>query len=156
MITTRLLLPRRSNVPTHALALRDFDRLFDSLWRSPGAPTRVAELAPRIDVHETEAELRVSAELPGLDETDIEVSLENDVLTIRGERAAAEERDAEGVHHRETFRGTLQRSLRLRSEVDIDAVTAVYRNGILTVTLPKAPAAQVRSIPVTGASEATA
>jgi len=146
MFTTRLLVPRRSSLPVHALAFRDLDRLFDPLWRG------AASAVPRIDVTETDAELRIAAELPGLDEKDIGVAIENDVLTIRGDRTAAAESESAGVRHRETWRGTLERSLRLPGEVDVEAVTAVYRNGILTVTLPKVAAAAARSIPVTGAA----
>ena len=152
MMTTHLLVPRRSRVPVAALAWRDLDRAFDRLWSGFGAAGGGdATRAPRIDFSETDTEMRVAAELPGLDDKDIEVSLEHGVLTIRGERTAEEEReDAAGVRHRETFRGKLARSLRLPNEVDAEAVTAVYRNGVLTVTLPKAPTAQVRSIPITG------
>jgi HSP20 family protein len=75
------------------------------------------------------------------------------VLTIEGERnAEVKNEDAKEVRRFETFHGKYRRSLRLPSEVDPDAVKATYRNGILTVTLPKAPATQVRSIPVTSGS----
>jgi HSP20 family protein len=159
MMTTHFLVPRRSASPVAALGWNDFDRVFDQLWGGFGDPTRVgagaASYAPRIDFTETDTEMRVAAELPGLEEKDIEVSLEEGVLTIRGERAVEEpSADAKGVPHVETFRGKFQRSLRLPSEVDADAVKAEYRNGILTVTLPKPPEAQpqVRSIPVTNGS----
>jgi HSP20 family protein len=157
MMTTHLLVPRRSAGPVASFGWSDFDRLFDSLWSGVGFPARAAEAsayAPRIDLTETDKEIRVAAELPGLEEKDIAVSLEDGVLTIRGERNAAKnEGDEKEVRHVETFHGKYLRSLRLPSEVDAEGVTAVYRNGILTVTLPKPPEAQpqARAIPVTSA-----
>ena len=153
MFTTRFLVPRRSAGAVASLAWSDFDRMLDELWTGFGRPARVgaAASAPRIDFTETDTEMTVSAELPGLEEKDIGVSLEDGVLTIRGERAADEQQDAKGVRYVESFRGVFERSLRLPAEVDADAVKAEYRNGILTVTLPKPPEAQprVRTIPVT-------
>jgi len=156
MMTTHLLVPRRRASSVAALGWNDFDRVFDQLWNGFANPAHVApaSFAPRVDFTETDTELRVAAELPGLEEKDIEVSLEDGVLTIRGERSAEQSADAKGVRHVETFRGKFQRSLRLPSEVDADAVKAVYRNGILTVTLPKPPESQpsVRNIPITAGS----
>lgn len=158
-MTTHVLVPRRSAravrpVRTHWLG--DFDRMFDDLWRGFGdraMPVATpAILAPRIDYGETESEIRVAAELPGLAENDIEVSLEEGVLTIRGERAEdATDDGATDFRHVETFRGNFQRSIRLSSDVDEEAVAASYKNGVLTVTLPKVaePEPEVRTIPVT-------
>ena len=153
-MSTQLLVPRRTVTPFHTSSWNDFDRLFDQLWRGVGRPAAAqAAFAPRVDITETEEALRVAAELPGMEEKDIEVSLEDGVLTIRGERNAEEtDGDAPGVRHRESFRGAFRRSLRLPREVDSEAVTAAYRNGVLTVTLPKAPEARVRNIPVSGAA----
>ena len=150
MLTTHLLVPRRNAGSLAARGWSDFDRLFDQLWNGGIAGAGAAAYAPRIDFTETETELRVAAELPGFEEKDLKVSLEDGVLTIEGERnAEVKNEDAKEVHHFETFHGKYRRALRLPSEVDPDAVKATYRNGILTVTLPKAPAAQMRSIPVT-------
>ena len=152
MLTTHLLVPRRSAGPLVSRGWRDFDRVFDEFWNSVGFAARAAAYAPRIDFTETDTEMRVAAELPGLEEKDIQVSLEDGVLTIRGERnAEVKNGDAKEVRHVETFHGKYERSLRLPSEVDPDTVKAVYRNGILTVTLPKPPEAQpqVHTVPVT-------
>ena len=150
MITTHFLAPRRSAPPSALRGFSDFDRFFDGLRNGFGHPlAEVRALAPRVDVTETETEYRVSAELPGLEEKDIQVSLEDGVLTIRGERAEEKQEGEKNARHVETWRGKSQRSLRLPSEVDPDGVKAAYRAGILTVTLPKAPAAQVRNIPIT-------
>jgi HSP20 family protein len=155
MMNTHLLVPRRNAGSLASLGWSDFDRVFNQLWNGGGTATREARAyAPRIDFSETDTEMRVAAELPGLEERDIQVSLEEGVLTIRGERNTTKNEDEKEVRHVETFRGKFERSLRLPSEVDPEGVKAVYRNGILTVTLPKLPEAQpqVRAIPVTSGS----
>jgi HSP20 family protein len=154
--TAHFLIPRRRVSPLASLGWSDFDGVFDQLWNGAGRASARGEasVAPRIDFSETDTEMSVAAELPGLEEKDIQISLEDGVLTIRGERSTEQAQDEKGVRHFETFRGKYERRLRLPSEVDADAVKAVYRNGILTVTLPKPPEAQpqVRVIPVTTGS----
>ena len=154
MLTTHLLVPRRTS-SLAAFGWDDFDRVFDSLWKGVGSAARYGApvYAPRIDFTETDGELRVAAELPGIEEKDIQVSLEDGVLTIRAERTAeVKSEDAKEVRHVETFHGKYERSLRLPAEVDADAVRAEYRNGILTVTLPKLAQVPPRVIPVTSGS----
>ena len=153
MLTTHFLVPRRSASPLAAFGWSDFDRVFDRLWKGDFAAAGAATYAPRIDFTENDTELRVAAELPGFEEKDLKVTLEDGVLTIEAERTSeVKNEEAKEVRHVETFHGKYRRALRLPSEVDGDAVKASYRNGILTVTLPKAPAAQARSIPVTNGS----
>ena len=150
-----VLVPRirtRAVRPTRSHWLGDFDRVFNDLWRGVDSATSpvatAATLAPRMDYHETDEEIRVAAELPGLDESDITVSLEEGVLTIKGERAQeTKEENDEGFSHVETFRGSFHRALRLNAEVDEEAVKATYKSGVLTVTLPKVPEATRRSAP---------
>jgi HSP20 family protein len=152
MLTTHYLVPRRNASPLASLGWGDFDRVFDQLWNG-GRAFAPAAYAPRVDFTETDTELRVAAELPGIEEKDIQVSLEDGVLTIRAERnAEVKNEDAKEVRHVETFHGKYERSLRLPSEVDADAVKAAYRNGILSVTLPKAAQAKPRVIPVIAGS----
>lgn len=158
---THVFVPRkRAAIARRARPLglfHEFDRIFDTVWggfRLPAsgvcAPNAVA---PRMDFSETEGEIRIAAELPGLDEKDIEITLDDGVLTIQGERREdREENDAEKACQRlETFRGRFYRAIRLAAEVDEEAVKAVYRAGVLTVTLPKRASAEpsVRSIPIT-------
>jgi HSP20 family protein len=158
MLTTHFLVPRRNASPLATFGWSDFDRVFDQLWNGAGrgngaGRAGAATYAPRIDFTENESELRVAAELPGFEEKDLKVTLEEGVLTIEAERTSeVKNEEAKEVRHVETFHGKYRRSLRLPSEVDADAIKATYRSGILTVTLPKAPAAQVRSIPVTSGS----
>ena len=154
-----VLVPRRSVAIARPLPnlFGDFDRFFDEFWRGSGPTAARAStpgaLAPRMDYSATDDEIRIRAEMPGLEESDIDVSLEEGVLTIKGVRAAESEQkdDEKGVRHVETYRGSFYRSVRLPAEIDEDAIVATYKNGILSVTLPKLPEAkpEVRSIPVT-------
>jgi HSP20 family protein len=122
----------------------ELDRMFDEIWRGFGAPrvrNAPADFAPHMDVSESEGEFRIAAELPGVEQDDIEVTLED------GDR---KEKDA-GFRRVETLRGSFRRSIRLPEEVDQEAVKARYRNGVLELSLPKLPEAkpEVRKIPVT-------
>lgn len=95
-------------------------------------------LTPQIDVSETDQEIRVTAELPGIDEKDVEVTLTDDVLMIRGkQKAEREEEKDRGYHLRERVQGTFSRVLRLPFAADPNQVQATVNNGVLTVTIPK-------------------
>jgi HSP20 family protein len=133
----------------------ELDRVFDGFWRGFGLPAASQAprvLAPRMDVKETETEYRVEAELPGLEEKDIQVTLENGVLTLAGERKEEREETDEkrGFMHRESFRGRFERSLALPEDADEKSVTATYKSGILTLAIPRRPVAkpEVRTIEV--------
>jgi len=157
---THLIVPRarrRSPLsarrfPTPGL-FADFDRFFDAFWGGEGMPaTRdgAPVFAPPLDYRETDEEIQVSAELPGIEEKDIKVSLEDGVLTIEAERAnESDETDERGFRHVESLRGHFRRAVRLGAEVDESAVAARYKNGVLSVTLPKLAGPEVRHIPVT-------
>src|SRR5215210_8960517 len=97
-----------------------------------------ATLMPHIDVSETEKELKICAELPGVTEKDVEVTLNDDVLTIRGEKKVERTNEQENYHFVERSYGTFQRSLRVPYPVEPDQVQARFEHGVLTVTLPKA------------------
>jgi HSP20 family protein len=128
--------------------------VFEDLWRGPAAAASApAGFTPRLDVKESDTEYVVTAELPGLEVDDVEISLEEDVLTLRGEKRAEHSDEAAGYKYVETLAGHFERRLALPTEVDADAVSASAKNGIITITLPKRPEAQpsVRTIPVTSA-----
>lgn len=123
-------------------AFHDFPRMMTS---GGGA------MAPRLDVSETEDAFLVSAELPGVEMSELDVSLADDVLSIKGEKKI--ERDDETRHRSERYYGAFQRSISVPKGVDPEAVTATMKNGVLTVTLPK-PAemkAAAKKIDVTSA-----
>ena len=124
---------------------REMNRLFDDVLRGTfGVPSREGQggqggtLMPHIDVSETEKELKVCAELPGVTEKDVEVTLNDDVLTIRGEKKVERTNEQENYHFVERSYGTFQRSLRVPYPVEPDQVQARFEHGVLTVTLPKA------------------
>jgi HSP20 family protein len=122
---------------------RDVNRLFDDILRDTGLPTTRSQgqggsfVTARMDVSETENEIRVTAELPGVTEQDIDVSLDGDVLTIRGEKKFERQDDKENFHFMERSYGSFQRALRLPYPVDPEQVRASFENGVLTVTVPK-------------------
>jgi HSP20 family protein len=104
--------------------------------------------APALDVHEDKDAFTIRAELPGLKREDIEVSIQDGALVISGERQ--EEKVAEGteVHRQERYFGKFSRALTLPTAVSSDKVKAVYKDGILTVTLPKAEESKPKQITV--------
>ena len=121
---------------------RGFRTQLDSLFEDWFGRTMGGTLAPRVDVSETAKEMRLTVELPGVAETDIDVSLSGKELTIKGEKKSdrEEKKEAEDgrVFHRvERSFGAFQRSLTVPFDVEPDKVTAEFKDGVLTVTLPK-------------------
>jgi HSP20 family protein len=103
---------------------------------------------PTTDIFEDDKVVKIVAEIPGVRSEDVKISLENNVLTIRGEkRQEAEERN-ERVHRFERSYGTFERTFALPSTIDPDQIQASYQDGVLTVTLPKVEKARPREIPV--------
>ncbi len=92
---------------------------------------------PHIEVDETDKAFRVRAELPGLSGDDVDISLDGNTLVIAGERKEEHESDRRGIYRRETYYGSFYRRISLPDEVDPDKVSAKFRRGVLTVTLPK-------------------
>ena len=124
---------------------RDLDRLFDWPW---GADLGGA-WGPVVDVRETDDSLVLEAELPGMRIDDVNVSIEDGVLTITGEKKREIEEGTEGSYHfTERKYGRFERSFRMPRNVDAETVKAEFTNGILAVTLPKAEEAKPRRIEV--------
>jgi HSP20 family protein len=98
--------------------------------------------APAVDVIEKDEEFQITAELPGLDEKDIDVNLADDVLSIRGEKKEEREEKAKNYHLSERRYGSFQRTFQLPSGIDAEKIAANFQKGVLTVTLPKTPEAQ--------------
>ena len=125
---------------------REVNRLFDDAFNGfeRGIPTLFGRASwPSIEVNATENELSVSAELPGMDEKDVEVLVDSDVLTIRGEKKS--ETEDKDRRFSERYYGRFERTIALPFEVEEDKVVASFKNGVLTVTLPKSPKAQARA-----------
>lgn len=120
-------------------------RALDWDWEVPATRSWV----PPVDIYETkDGELVVKAELPGLRREDIVVTVEGNVLTIRGERKYEREDRSGRVHRLERAYGEFSRSFTLPAEIDAEHIRAEYRDGTLTVTLPRTPEARPRQIPV--------
>jgi len=100
--------------------------------------------APSVDVSESDTEVRIQAELPGMDESDLDVSLSNGVLTIQGEKKEEHEEKDGSRYYSECRYGRFRREIPLPSEVDEAKAEATFSKGVLTVTLPKTPEAQER------------
>jgi HSP20 family protein len=132
---------------------REVNRLFDDVFRDFGsfgmgrfpslASSRMSWGWPNVEVSETDKEIRVTAELPGLEEKDVEVMLDDDVLTLRGERRS--EADDMDRQFSERFYGRFERRIALGTEVDEGKVEARFKNGVLTVTMPKTERAQSKA-----------
>lgn len=114
------------------------NRLFDeSFARSRTGQADLASSAPAVDIYETENELVVKADLPEMHEKDIDVRVENNTLTIRGERKFSNEVHEENYLRVERAYGTFTRSFSLPNTVNTEAIKAEYKNGVLTVSMPK-------------------
>lgn len=105
--------------------------------------------SPQVDVEETEKEILVKADLPGVDPRAIEISVENGMLTVRGEKKEEKEEKKKNYHRVERFTGTFYRQIAMPSGADADKVTATSVNGVITITIPKKPEAQPKRITVT-------
>ncbi len=131
---------------------REMNRLFDDVFRgfdlTPiGGVGRMAGW-PSVEVSETDEDVRISAELPGLEEKDVEVLMGDGVLTIRGEKKS--EIEDKERRFSERFYGRFERRIPVGPEIREDEVSATFRNGLLTVTLPKSEKAQAaKRIPIT-------
>jgi HSP20 family protein len=138
---------------------RQMNRLFEDafgpeagLFPQASEPVR-GLLSPRVEVTETDTDVRVIAELPGVKEPDIEVSLDNDVLSLRAEKKVERKDERENTHFTERSYGVFQRSLQLPFKVNPDEVNAAFEHGVLTITVPKPKEReQRRKIEVRGTS----
>jgi HSP20 family protein len=136
---------------------QEADRLFGELgrdfWRPPFGRSmfdlepfwrrelgRIA--APAVDIVEKDAAYEVTAELPGLDEKDIDVKIVNDYLTIKGEKREEKEEKKKGYYLQERHFGSFARSFRVPEGIDADKIQATFKKGVLKVTLPKRPEAR--------------
>lgn len=143
--------PRQSEEHPFLALHREMNRVFDDFLRGFDWPTAVAPgwsvgRWPNLDLSETDKEFKIVAELPGIEEKDIELTLQEGLLTLRGERSA----EANGAVYSERWHGRFERTVRLGPDVDPDKVNAEFKNGVLTVTIGKRPEAQrqVKRIPI--------
>lgn len=119
---------------------REMDSLFDNFFRGfdmEPFESRLGGFSPRIDVTEDGNEIRISAELPGMDEKDIDLSIQNNMLTIKGEKKEEKEDKGKDYYRMERSYGSFVRTIPLPVEVDTDKVEAKFKKGILSIALPK-------------------
>jgi HSP20 family protein len=127
----------RRNQNDLANLVEDFFRGFGSTGLEPW--NKSTDFVPQINVSETNEQYKVVAELPGLEDKDFEVEIDNDVLRIKGEKKSSSESKDENEHfHRfESTYGSFERSIRLPETINADAAKASFKNGVLTLTIPK-------------------
>ena len=128
---------------------REMDRLWDDYFGSGRRGLQpLTEFAPAVDVKETDTEIVVKAEVPGMDAKDINISITGEVLTIKGEKKSEREEKEENYHVIERSHGSFSRSLVLPAAVNMDKIEAKYDKGVLTVTCPKREEVKPKSIEI--------
>ena len=135
---------KKSEFEHPVVSLRErVDDLFDdffkdfhspSLWKSSFSQS---DFMPKIDISESDKEISISAELPGMTEKDIEVTLEDNMLNIKGEKKHEEEKKEKNYHHIERRYGSFYRSIPISEVVDSEKIDASFKNGVLSIVLPK-------------------
>ena len=129
---------------------REMDRLFDDFFGAWGGRALApfgegwGAFSPQVDVAEMEDEIKVSAELPGLDAKDVDVTVSHNTLTLKGEKKQEHEEKGEGYYRSERSYGSFQRSIPLPGTVETDEADAAFDKGVLTITFPKAAAEKGR------------
>ncbi len=132
------------------------NRLFNDAFERQGEESSLTAWAPAVDIYETEHELVVKADLPDVDPKDLDIRVENNVLTIRGERKFEKKVNEENYLRVERAYGSFARSFTLANSANSDAIKADYQNGVLTLTIPKREEAKPKQIKVNVATPAMA
>ncbi len=133
---------------------KDLDKLFrlpfdlPNLLEGEGEDLGVSEWYPRMDVVEKDKEILVKMDLPGMEEKNINISVEGNILTISGERKMEKKEERENYHRIERLYGEFSRSLTLPNSVEVDKINAKYKNGVLEVSLPKKEEAKPKKISI--------
>jgi HSP20 family protein len=124
---------------------REIDRLFNEFVQGGGGGQ--ANIVPNIEISETDKAIEVSAEMPGLERKDVEISIEDDALTIRGEKKIEENKD-KNVQHSERCYGVFLRVLQMPPGIDPSSVQATMSHGVLKITIPKPAKSEPKKIEV--------
>jgi len=127
----------------------EINKLFEDATRTPG-PRGIFErtFSPAVDISETADSYKVFCDLPGMDMEDIEISVSSNVLTLKGEKKAAQKEQSDRLYRGGTSVGKFQRTLQLPLAVDAEKASAVLKNGLLTIQLPKREDVRPRQIAV--------
>jgi len=140
---------RWGQIPNHFNTLQDqVNKLFESTFHAQGENSAITTWSPAVDIYETENELVVKADLPGVNDKDIDVRVENNTLTVRGERQFKTEVKEDNYLRVERTYGSFSRSFSLPNTVNTEAITAEYKNGVLSVQLPKRAESKPKQVKV--------
>jgi len=130
-------------------ALQDqINRLFDEAFDRTSGEANLTTWAPAVDIYETEHNLVVKADLPDIKPDDLDIRVENNILTIRGERKFEKKVDEDNYLRVERSYGSFSRSFSLANTVNVEAIQADYKNGVLTLSIPKREEAKPKQIKV--------
>jgi len=128
---------------------QEMNQLFDDFFQRPfemspfrGESSLAGDFIPQMDVTETDKEIKISAELPGMEAEDIDISMTGNRLTLKGEKREEKEEKGERFYRSERSYGSFQRSIPLPEKVQEEEIEATYKNGVLNVNLPKSPGAR--------------
>ena len=127
---------------------REINRMFGEFGRGLPARFEESELSPRIDVAETDSAIEVTAELPGIDEKDVEVVLRDDLLTIKGEKKSEREEKKKDYHVVERSFGSFSRAVRIPFDADPETVKANFAKGVLRVSIAKPPQVKEKTVKI--------
>ena len=125
-----------------------FNRLFSDAFERTSEESNLTSWAPAVDIYETEHELVVKADVPDVDPKDLDIRVENNILTIRGERKFEKQVDENNYLRVERAYGSFTRSFSLANTVNAEAIKADYQNGVLTLSIPKREEAKPKQIKV--------
>jgi HSP20 family protein len=140
-----------------SLLQNQMNRLFDSaLHAGLGETGGTTSWVPAADIYESDEDLVVNLDLPGVDPKMVDIRVENNVLTIRGERQFNNKQNSENYHRVERSYGAFGRSFTLSTAVNPDKIRATYQSGVLTIVMPKAETAKPRKIQIANGATATA
>ncbi len=141
----------RWRTPTHEIERMQqrMQQVFGDIFRAPFLADEVPWM-PSVQMIETDNSIEITAELPGVSKDDVRIDLENNVLTIHGEKKEEKEEKEKERYLYERYYGAFQRSFALPTPVDEDKVTAEFKNGVLKIRLEKAPEAKGKTIPING------
>ncbi|WPX99436.1 Hsp20/alpha crystallin family protein [Candidatus Megaera polyxenophila] len=116
-----------------------FDDLFNELYSLPTSFLSKSgmDLSPRIDISETDSEYKIEAELPGINQKEIDVKIDNNILTIKGKKEDIKEEKEKNYHLRERYYGAFQRSISLPNNIEPEKIKASFENGVLNISVPK-------------------
>jgi len=127
---------------------KEIDRMFDRFSSDIFDEEASKTMLPVVDIVERENDYNIKIELPGVDKKDVKITIQNDILTIKGEKKQESEKKGENYHRVERCYGSFQRSFTLPTSVASDKIDASYENGVLTLRIPKLEEAKPKEIEV--------